>query len=204
MKIIIYSCSIIVFIILVLLIYVLVIDYKNKGYFKPKIYELFEYNFYSACQCPFKYDKTPYKKCSKDVFNGFRTTQLNWKSNPKGKNLICFYFWLSSNYENLNDELYYGNNYWLTIYDKKLKSTVGTARWSNCYKNNKSAVAGKANVPFSKSVITATSGILKNLQGANILTDFRNDVRKIHIYTKGYKNKDYEEYRKKNLLEQKI
>jgi hypothetical protein len=188
---------------------------KNRLAIKKNIniksYDLFTYNFAGLCQAPFEYDKNSYKTCTSKVFNGFQIVLLEWVNNPDKNNLICYYTMLASNYLNAEGKLYYSNNYWLTVYDKKKKETIGTARWSNCYKNNlrkkitNTLVVAKANVPFSKSVITATSGILEKYQNANILTEFVGDDRFLHIYTgNSYVNKKYEEYKSKNLLETKI
>jgi len=194
--------------ILIALSFILKINQKLNP--KEKLYELFTYDYDQLCQAPFEYNNQSYKTCTKNVFNGFQTIILDWPNNKKKNNYICYYFYLATNYLTDDENLYYNTNYWLTIYDKNIKETVGTARWSNCYKNKSRKVfnkfkTGKANVPFVKSYITATSGILEKFQNANIIVDFTEDVRKIHIYTDGsYTDKKYEKYKKENLLEKKL
>lgn len=170
---------------------------------KPKkvkpVFETFEFDFDTMCMTHFytgnnitDYDKT----CLKNNFYGNQVALLNWTSSKDKDNYICFYYVLQASLKSNDGNIYTNNNFWITIYDKKEKNTAGTARWSNTYQSHNST-KGKASVPFGKSIITATSGNLSHLQNAEIITDYRNNTRKLYIFTKGsYVNKDYENYKK--------
>jgi hypothetical protein len=207
------SCIFALYIFIALILMLRNSKLKIKNIKPIKSYDLFKYEYFGLCQGPVQFDTHSYKTCTPQVFNGFQTVILDWASNKDKNNFICYYFYLGSNYLNDKDELYYSNNFWLTIFDKKLKETVGTARWSNCYKNNKrklnklnpALTAAKTNVPFIKTYITATSGVLEKYQNSNLLWEQVGNQRFIHIYTDGsYVNKRYEEFKQKNLLEQKV
>jgi hypothetical protein len=163
-----------------------------------KVYELFEFNFNEMCLSDF-YKGNIHEKakvCLDNTFYGNQVCLLNWVSNKNKNDFTCFYYVLQTSLKGKDGHVYTNNNFWITIYSKKYKETVGSARWSNTYMSRGSN-KGKADIPFSHSIMTATSGNLIHLQGAEIITDYRNDVRKIHVFSKGsYVNKDYESYRK--------
>jgi hypothetical protein len=194
------------FILIILIIATIVVSiflsYTIRPLLKQKSYELFEYHFQSLCIADFntKNDLTDLTKyCVKDGFYGNQVCILNWKSNKERERFVCFYYLLQSSL-NKDDKVYTNSNYWITVYDKKTKETGGSARWSNLYVDKLKSGGRKTTVPFTHSVMTATSGILSHLQGVEILTDYRDSIRKIYMYSKGmYYNKDYENYKKKSI-----
>ena len=50
--------------------------------------------------------------------------------------------------------------------------------------------AFKTTVPFVTSNISAASGILKQFINCKVIIDFRKDIRRIHIFSKHYDEKE--------------
>jgi hypothetical protein len=95
-------------------------------------------------------------------------------------------------------------NYWLTALDTKLNKVIGTIRFSVCYLSPPPKVIGKSSAPFKFANVSAASGIYKHLENANVLMDFRKDIRQFHFYTTGsYSNKDADKY-KQELIKLKF
>lgn len=163
-----------------------------------KVHEMFEYNFNELCIGDFYSGNDIHsfnKHCLKDSFYGNQVCILDWVSNKNKDDYVCLYYLLQTSLKHSDNKVYTNTNYWITIYSKKNKDTAGSARWSNLYLDVNNGQR-RSTVPFSHSIMTATSGILSNLQGAEIIIDYRQDVRKIHIFSKGsYKSSDYIKYK---------
>lgn len=165
---------------------------------QKKVFEIFEYDYNKLCKGNFyagdinAHDPT----CIKNSFYGNQVCLLDWVSNKNKQDFVCFYYLLQTSLKGNDGLIYTNNNFWITVYSKKNKDTAGSARWSNTYLS-RGNTSGKADVPFAHSIMTATSGNLNHIQGAEILSDYRKDIRRIYMYSAGsYQNKDYENYKK--------
>ena len=142
---------------------------------KEKSYDLFEYEYDQLCR-----GIIPNLNCSKGHhMNGNYYSTLRWKTSPS--DYVCTVY-ITSIYVN---EMW-TDNWWITVYDKTNKTTAGTLRWSSVYSqpfDSKDLL--KTTVPFIRSFITAGSHLLQKYQNATCVVDYRNNTRKIHIFTQG-------------------
>jgi hypothetical protein len=149
-------------------------------YFHPtkKHYQRFEYKYDDLCIGIIK-DNCP-SNANQNYYNLISCKTMN--SNNLGSVYIS----------KTSTDNYYTLNFWITILDQKTKVTIGTLRWSNLYFQNTRDEKDvfKTTVPFVTSYISAASGILENLINCKVITDFRSNIRKIHIFSKNYSEKD--------------
>jgi len=166
----------IIFIIIV--IYTIVI---SVFLFRPteKQYQLYEYNYNDLCIGIIK------DNCPKNANQDYYCLLLSNKS--LGENHIASVYITKTSINN-----YYTLNFWITILNKKTKVTVGTLRWSCLYFQNtiNERDVFKTTVPFVSSYISAASGTLEKFINCKVIIDFRNNIRKIHIFSKFYSEKE--------------
>jgi len=154
-----------------------------------KYHEIFEYNWNELCISEIEKKITNYCPNNLSFFNGNFYAILSW--NKLKKDQYATLYQLSSTINKIESE-----NFWLSIYDNNSKETIGTARWSCCTLQPKFKVVGKSSSKFKYSQISAASGVLNHFQNQNILIDYRDKIRKIHLYSKDYqleviKSKDF-------------
>jgi hypothetical protein len=160
---------------IIIIIYLIILSFfifEIQG----KQYELFEYNYNDLCLGNIK-DNCP------NNANGNFYSMIQWKT-------MNNHYLSSISISEASKNNYYTENYWITILDQKTNITVGTVRWSYLYyQDSKTPDKIKTNVPYLKSYVSAASGLLNKLQNCKIITDFENDVRKIHIFSDHPQNK---------------
>jgi hypothetical protein len=158
----------IIFIIIV--IYTIVI---SVYVFQPtkKQYQLFEYNYDDLCIGVIK-DNCP-KNANQDYYSLLSNKTL-------GENNIASIYIVETSINN-----YYTLNFWITILNKNTKVTEGTLRWSCLYFQNtiNERDVFKTTVPFVSSYISAASGTMEKFINSKVIVDFRNNIRKIHIFS---------------------
>uniref|UniRef100_A0A6C0K5W4 Uncharacterized protein n=1 Tax=viral metagenome TaxID=1070528 RepID=A0A6C0K5W4_9ZZZZ len=162
--------------------------------------EIFEYHVNEICPAVLVPAYKNRASCSPKIFNGVEFCRLNWKNMPD--KYFSFYYILGNDYLDGSEYIYSFKNMWITIFDQEIQQVVGTLRYSIAYRDfskDKNVQSNPGlNVKFAKSKISAASGILNKYQNANIIIDYRGEIRKIYIYTQ--KSSEPQEYT--NFLKQ--
>jgi hypothetical protein len=179
-----------VLLILIVLLYVLVLAFFLFMGFRFKFlvptpiqrgHEIFEYEFNLLCTSTTLDAKQLSQNCDPHTWNGSQFTRLEWVSNPNGNHYFCHYY-IQGNTFVYNKMAYLPQNYWITIYDTDKNTTVGSARYSTCWKESQKNDYSKAGVKNTMTRVSAASGLLANYEGANVFIDFTNKKRKIYLY----------------------
>jgi hypothetical protein len=164
-----------------------ILFFNKKNFTNKKNYLLFTYIYGNSCTAKFN-NVTKY--CTNENFNGVFYIILDWVNGPK--QMVATYYVTSSTLHNIRTQ-----NYWLTVFDKKKKFTVGAIRWSNILIIDKNKDSIKTSTEFEKSQISAASGSLQSFQNQYVLVDYRNNLRKLHIYSKGsFDDSAFDEWQK--------
>lgn len=158
---------------IIIIVYIIVITVYVFPTTK-KQYQLFEYNYDDLCIGIIK-DNCP-KNANQDYYGLLSNKKL-------GENQLASIFITKTSIKD-----YYTLNFWITILNKKTKVTVGTLRWSCLYFQNTidEQHVYKTTVPFVVSYISAASGTLEQFINCKVVVDFRNNIRKIHIFSAHY------------------
>jgi len=150
-------------------------------------HEVFEYDFKTLCTTVPNFDvRHPLKNCDPNAWNGSQFTRLEWVSNPKGSHYFCHYY-IQGNTFIYEKMAYLPQNYWITIYDVDKNMTVGSARFSTCWKEPQRNDYSRAGVKNTSTRVSAASGLLANYEGANVFIDFTEPRRKIYLYHEDFK-----------------
>ena len=162
-------CLFISVISLILVVFTLILFFrKNKKY---KRYEIFEFDVSKSCEG--QLIKKTNNHCPKTNFNGIYYTFLDWKKLSKSQTATLYF----TKAENKNIVTI---NYWLSIYEYKLKTVSGTMRWTSCYIGDPTII---------KSNISAASGTLQEFQNENVWIDFTNKkIVRIYTFTNNLKS----------------
>jgi len=155
-----------------------IVLYKRKFKIVTKNYgfDVFEYDFKKLCVSQF--NKIVNKVCPKTSYHGNFHILLKWdKLLP---NQFATLYQLSSTQFRLTTE-----NFWLSVYDASKNETIGAVRWTLVQVTSKQKIVGKTTAPFKKGNISAASGILSHWQNQNIIIDYRDNMRKIYLYSPG-------------------
>lgn len=179
-----------ILIILIILLYLLVlafflfmgIRFKFLVPINKSGYEIFEYDFDTLCTTmPSLDSKQLSHNCDPETWNGSQFTRLIWVSNPNANHYFCHYY-IQGNTFIFEKHAYLPQNYWITIYDVDKNTTVGSARYSTCWKESLKKDYTKAGVRNTETRVSAASGLLAKFEGANVFIDFSDSKRKIYLY----------------------
>lgn len=144
--------------------------------------EIFEYPFSTLCTMVPKSDPRKSQHCDPDTWNGVQFTRLEWVSNPQRDQYFSHYYIQQSTY--VYDAIAYEiQNYWITIFDKTKNTTAGSARFSTSRQEKVMMNYSRAKVPFTTTRVSAASGLLSMYDNANVLIDYRKEMRRVYIYT---------------------
>lgn len=142
-----------------------------------KSYDLFEYDYNKLCR-----GIIPNINCKNNHnTSGSYYGGIKWTTSPLPEIYMCTLYLQVTIIDGL-----WTDNWWISVYDKTTKTTAGTLRWSSMFLQpyNKNDVL-KGKVPFVRCFISAGSNLFQQYQNATCIVDYRQDVRKIHIFTEG-------------------
>ena len=165
--------SLISFIIIIVSVVQFTNHYKKTNNNNNK-YELFTYDFKDLCISQF--EKITDKECPASLYHGNFHMLIDW--DKLNSHQFATLYQLSSTQNSLTTE-----NFWLSIFDSKIKLTIGGCRWTMMYIEASKKTIGKSTVSFKKARISSASGILNQYQNQLVLIDYRDQIRKIYLFT---------------------